>query len=424
MWIAFLEVKPSFVAAFHAAKELGYKVLYITSNKTLVASDVPADRFIRTDFESIDDLINAVRGIDDLRMMWTIKDQLVPLVTEFNATVLNHHESIMQLKASHRAKDKLLLRESMSGTDLNPDYESLNAFQSHSDDFIKGLLKKYDRACVVKPCLGHSSIGVERVLCGADLQLALQKSITVLKALKAEVKGSVSKNISSDYLLIEEYLPEPEYSVEVLVYRGKIIFLGVCSKSKMKEPFFEEISYLYPGQVSNSEHDQLMLAAELVTEKIEFYSGIMHMEFRFKNNQPKLLDVGLRLGGGGLTHTLINYAEGINLVKATLQVQLGVDPEASLISNSENLCLLYLQQVHHGGTVASIPDFQDIHELQESHSFVKKGDVLTGYPEYSGLPGYAIFCIDDRVLDSYKRAEHIVRQCLETEKIIYRDKND
>ncbi|MFX5825156.1 ATP-grasp domain-containing protein, partial [Acinetobacter baumannii] len=89
---------------------------------------------------------------------------------------------------------------------------------------------------------GYASLGVQRVNSSKEMSAAL----TNTKSTFAIINQAIGVQ-TSNQILVEEFVEGREISVDVMVAQGSVHVLGICSKSEMKAPFFEEISYVMPG---------------------------------------------------------------------------------------------------------------------------------------------------------------------------------
>jgi hypothetical protein len=420
MWLVFLEINPTFKEAFIAAKELGLKILYLSKSKTNLDSVANfADKLLLISDYSETTLAHTITATipkSQTHGIWTLKDQLIPLTTKVNATIFHHAKSEKQIETAFVTKNKFLLRETLKDTNYNPKYKSINAYTAKTNPFG-------NETVVIKPPLGHSSIGVEVVKSNEEFLSALQRAQSTLAPLNADTQMQQFEEFDPNAsLLIEQFIEGPEYSVEIFASNGQYTCLGICSKSEMKPPYFEEISYLLPAELSKEHAESLRTAAFDIAHRIRLHTGMAHMEFRLSYDGPKILDIGLRLGGAGLTHNLVSIATGVQLVKAVLAEFCNIDPSPYLAQNCEDLALLFLLQVESGGRISELPSFAlqgSSAECLKKVYFTKVGDQTKGYPHYSGTPGYALFKISGRGPAQYIEAQEIINQLYLHHKIKY-----
>lgn len=127
-------------------------------------------------------------------------------------------------------------------------------------------------------------------------------------------------------ILIEEYLPEPQYLVEVVVHKGKVHIMAIIKQDIQYSRRFIVMGYkllLNPGvNFSNG----LMKAIKEIVAKHGLETGPCHLELRRKGNQWKLIEINARISGAGMNN-MIKAAYGINLVEEMLKMALGKDPD-------------------------------------------------------------------------------------------------
>lgn len=127
-------------------------------------------------------------------------------------------------------------------------------------------------------------------------------------------------------ILIEEYLPEPQYLVEVVVHKGKVHIMAVIKQDIQYSRRFIVMGYkllLNPGvNFSNG----LMKAIKEIVAKHGLENGPCHLELRRKGKQWKLIEINARISGAGMNN-MIKAAYGINLVEEMLKMAMGRNPD-------------------------------------------------------------------------------------------------
>lgn len=399
-WLVFLEIDSGFERAYTAAQELGFKVaLYVSEER--MAESAPADTVIigALMFKQIAECVSEL-GIS-VAGFWALKDKLIPLVAKLNKEFVRNKTSYSN-EVVRLTKDKIAMRSALNGSVFNPRYE-VHHLRTLSRRPLPG------HAVVIKPPLGYASIGVEKVMPENDFFAALDRCASVRTTIVESISDFDSSG-TADLILVEEFIEGQEFSAEVFATRGKIECLGICAKSEMKPPYFEEISYCFPANIPETLANRLRSAAIEVMSRLGLSSGMAHLEFRVRGDEIIVLDIGLRLGGSGLTHDLVHYASGIDLVKAVLAELTGLDPLPFLKPTRSDIGLLYLIQVGTGGQVRKLADAtaDRYPEKLRSRHFVSPGDRLNGYPAYSGLPGFILFHIKGQTSASYQRVDEVL----------------
>lgn len=411
MWIVFIEISPTFERAFHAAHELGLNILWVGEGNTIPDSITNlADKSImlnNLNFQIISSAVVKLVSKNDIKAFWTLKDKHVPLASRLTHELGNDYRYPSK-QLVHNTKNKVALRELFKNTEYNPKYAVINSSKNLQHPFPL-------QTVVIKPPLGYASIGVEKVLPSNDFKAAVSRSTSVLNNIATSVKDHDVKSFNPlNTLLIEQFIEGSEYSVEVFANETGLHCLGICGKSEMKAPFFEEISYCLPADINEDLYFKISEAALKIAKIINLNSGMAHIELKVNTNEIKVLDIGLRLGGSGLTHELIYLSSGIDLVKAVLAEISNLPTEKYLNNTHTSIALLYLIQVEKGGTLSKIPNpdlntlNSKIPEYIRKEIFANAKSTLTGYPNYSGLPGFVLYQINNRSKYSYERCSDII----------------
>lgn len=423
MWIIFLEVKPSFDFFFKTAKSLGLKVYYISSNisniNSIDVSLVDEKTFIKNiNYTSIKKTICEF-GKAKFLALWCIQDKLMPLATRINIEILKNSNTY-SYDLSIITKNKYLLRNKLNNSKYNIEHKLIDIENLPSTNTVKF-------PCIIKPILGYSSIGVEKIVNKENYIAAIKRTESTLATIAKSVKGLPLNQLKDckKHILLEEYIEGEEYSIEVFANKMGVYCLGICQKTKMAPPYFEEISYMMPAKISKRLYSILSKAGIEILKILGLKSGIAHLEVIYKNGEIYVLDVGLRLGGSGLTHYIIHNAFGINIIKLIF-IEL-CNLHSHFYSNIEktqnNISLLFLYQIGKGGIVKSLPRpvniFPDA-EIILFELYTKKNDILKGYPNYSFLPGFILFKIMVKRTKSYLICDKIIQYHLKKNKIKYK----
>jgi hypothetical protein len=160
----------------------------------------------------------------------------------------------------------------------------------------------------VKPAARASSSGVETVL---D---------------EAELRDRIAGYPDHEVLLVERKVIGPEYSVESLVQRGRIVFASVTGKETTDSHArtFVELAHSVPTPVERGK-DRLLSANRELLESLDFRDGIAHSEWRVgQDGRPVLMEIAGRTPGDGLL-VLYHLATGVPLEPEIIRIALGED---------------------------------------------------------------------------------------------------
>lgn len=160
---------------------------------------------------------------------------------------------------------------------------------------------------VVKPTKRMYSSGVERVDRPDDLRRALNSFP------------------ADEFVLIEELVTGPEYSVESFVQQGRVLWAGVTRKSTNENltRFFTETSHTCPGvDPDDDAHASLIAANDEVLHRVGVRDGLTHAEFRWSNGRAVMMEVACRVAGDAIT-MLWHMSTGLPIEPVMLDLALG-----------------------------------------------------------------------------------------------------
>ncbi|WP_432190127.1 ATP-grasp domain-containing protein [Streptomyces sp. Tue6028] len=135
--------------------------------------------------------------------------------------------------------------------------------------------------------------------------------------------------IADGGLVLEEFLrgrpcqPFGDYvSVELAVFDGELIDIGVTGKLPMAAPF-RETGRFWPSPFNKAENEEFLALAHSAVRALGVQWGITHTELKLTPEGPRLIEVNGRLGGG--IQDLALSAMGLDLVEYAARIALG-DP--------------------------------------------------------------------------------------------------
>lgn len=202
-------------------------------------------------------------------------------------------------------------------------YEMIKAFKAYgvpspwyydvnSLDELKALEGKIVFPCIIKPTDNAGSHGVAKVHNFEELLS------------NYEYSHSCSRH---GKVIVEEYLDGPEVSVEVMVVKGKVNILQITDKITTGAPHFVEMGHTQPSRLPEDTQRQIREVAEAACKSLGLDKGPAHVEMKVTSRGPVMIELGARMGGDNITTHLVPLSTGIDMVKATINVALGEEPD-------------------------------------------------------------------------------------------------
>lgn len=201
--------------------------------------------------------------------------------------------------------------------------EMIKAFKDHgvespwfyvidSITTLHSLLPSLSYPCILKPTDNAGSRGVMLVESVDELFEAYQYSVS-------QSRGGV--------VILEEYLTGPEVSVEVMVINGEPHVLQVTDKLTTGAPYFVEMGHNQPSLLPVDDVEKIKDLACRAVKSVGINCGPSHVEIKLTPAGPKMVELGARMGGDCITTHLVPLSTGIDMIKATIDVSLGLAPD-------------------------------------------------------------------------------------------------
>jgi len=182
---------------------------------------------------------------------------------------------------------------------------------TNSDEIIS-LTSQVKFPVIVKPAFGSGSIGVK--LC-ADYN-EMESQCKQLLAQKTNERGMPL----DQKVVIEEYIPGPEYSMES--FNGEAI--GITQKHVTQPPYFIETGHDFPcTTIEDKDEGNIKQSILDALQRLNLTYGPVHTEFKIVNNKPAIIEINPRLAGGFIP-ALIKLSYGTDLIKETIRLMAGM----------------------------------------------------------------------------------------------------
>jgi biotin carboxylase len=163
---------------------------------------------------------------------------------------------------------------------------------------------------VIKPVDGAGSVLVRKV----DGPRQLREHVESARRSPVDDMG----NVLGRRLLIEAYVPGPEYSVEGFVVAGEVTVAAVTEKRLGPEPTFVEVGHVVEANLGPADRGRIEEVAVAALRTLGVAVGAFHAEVRLGPSGPVVMEIAARLPGDRIP-ALVALARGIDLSEATLR---------------------------------------------------------------------------------------------------------
>ena len=179
------------------------------------------------------------------------------------------------------------------------------------NEFSESAVKYLNFPLVVKPVDAYSSKGVRKV-----------ENIEELKKYYFEA-AEISR---SGNVIVEEFCPGTEISVDAFVVNGKAHILCVSNSEKVQdEDRFVIFRGKYPAVAKPSVLIEIEEIAQQITDAFGLINAPLLIQMINDGEHVSVLEFCARTGGN-LKYLLIKYSCGVDVIKAAVDLALGIEP--------------------------------------------------------------------------------------------------
>lgn len=286
------------------AKEMGYEVAVIDYDPNAVGIPL-ADKYYNVSTTDPEGVLKAAQefGTDGFLTLATdLPMRAVAYASEkLDIPGISQHTALL-------ATDKGEMIKALKANSVEtPWYHLINSIEE-----LKKLGRQLAYPCIMKPTDNAASRGV--VLARDYNELISAYDYTRLQS-------------HSGQIIIEEYMKGPEVSVEILCYKGEAHVLQITDKLTSGAPHFVEIGHNQPSQLDKATKRKIEDIARRAVKALGIENGPAHVEIIATEDGPKIVELGARLGGDCITSHLVYLSTGIDMVKETVKVLCGEEPD-------------------------------------------------------------------------------------------------
>lgn len=339
------------------AKSMGYYVLAVDGNPKAAGFNV-ADKAICADIVNEETMLKIARDEH--------VDGVIHPCSEVSMAVMGRINDELGLSGISReqaicATNKHLMRKAFEKGNA-PSPKSILA--QDAEDAWSRLQNEFDTDAILKPSRNSGSRGIAKVSRNMDKG-------DFIRAYDEALSESRDHSV-----LIEQFIEGPEFSIEMIVWRGDIHVLTVTDKKTTGVPHFVELGHNQPSCFSATDVETLKAAAVAGVRALGVNNCACHAEAKLMNGKAYLMEVGARLGGDFISTELTHLSTGIDMVAAAIDVALGVEPDLSAKEEPKGVCIRYF--CPKPGKLVSISNTE---VLNNPHVYLweiypKEGDVI------------------------------------------------
>lgn len=295
-----------------AANRLGLDIV-IGSDGALPLGGNPVVHVDPADLaSSVDRLLATVGPVD---AVVAVDSDMLPLAARLGAALGLAHNAPDAVAA---AADKASQRRLWAGADIaQPGFQVVAADAEERQ--LLGAAGNLGFPCIAKPISLSASRGVLRV----DDQGGLRGTVAQIRAILAAAGRD-----DGEPILLEEYVPGPELSIDGLLSDGALAVTAIFDKPDTPDgPTFEETLLVTPSRLPAATLAAATQLAERAAQALGLRHGPIHAELRIDGRaggaRPVMLELAAR-SIGGLCSRSLRFLDGMSLEMMILLNALGV----------------------------------------------------------------------------------------------------
>ena len=274
-----------------------------------------------------------------------------------------------------KATNKHLMREAFEAYGA-PSPKSI--LTKDEEDAWNVFCNQFDTNAILKPSRNSGSRGIAKVVNG----ISKEEFVSLYRRALDESRDN--------QVLIEQFIEGPEFSVEVIVWQGEPHVLAVTDKKTTDAPYFVELGHNQPSLFSEEIQKKLKDGAIAGCKALGLTNCAAHCELKIQNGDAYLMEIGARMGGDFISTELTHLSSGIDMVAASIDVVLGVEPNLQPVEERHGVAIRYFTP--EPGIVKSFEgeELLNRHEVYNAEIYVKSGDTVKDVKSSLDRSGHVI----------------------------------
>lgn len=280
------------------AKEMGLRVICFAWADGAVCADV-ADKFYPISIVEREKILEVCQG-ESINGICTIASDVAAPTVAYVAQEM--HLNGNNYQAAVKANNKYLMRQAFADAKIKcPRFTRIT--DSGKTDF-----SNWRFPLIVKPCDRSGSLGVSLVKDSQELQIGLDKALSL--SFKHEA-------------IVEEFIEGREISVEFISFRGAHYPLAITDKVTTEAPHFVELEHHEPAGLTPKQYDIIYATTNKALDSLGITEGASHTEYRIDaDGNIYIIELGARMGGDFIGSDLVWLSTGYDFVRGVIEVAL------------------------------------------------------------------------------------------------------
>ena len=212
-------------------------------------------------------------------------------------------------------------------------------------------------------------------------------------------------------VILEEFMPGPEVSVDALSWNGNIRMTGIADRIIEREPYFIEVGHNMPSKFSKEILDEIEDVMTRGMRALGINLGAGKGDIKITPQGVKVGEIAARLSGGFMSAYTYPLSTGVNLYRGAILIALGEEPDD--LEPKLNLVSIERSLIASPGKIVSISGIEEAKEIEGVNEIFlqsKVGDIITDPTNNIEKSGHIIITAQtlDKAEEIFEKAKQVI----------------
>lgn len=356
------------VPAINKAKEIGLHTIalsYLPDDPGLAI----ADKGLHVDTTDIQAVLNVAKQEKTDGIM-TIASEVAAPTVAFVASELGLPG--IRYETAKTISNKYLLRQALALHGI----ESIRFQEVNDVDGVISFLDEVDGPIMIKPKNSSGSKGVSKI-----------EKASEAKEKFADCLGTTKLNSS---IFVEEYIEGTDIGGGCLIRNNTIVFFELTRKCI--NDYFVPIAHFIPAGIDEDISLNIKALLHQIMQAFEITDGILDFDIRLSDDEPRIIELGGRLGGNCVPALLSVYS-GVDFIKEGILFAIG-QPNEFAVNRAQGYYTARILAAGKTGRIKSIVDPRVLiaeEDIIETQIDFNVGDKVNIFDNGANRLGHTIF---------------------------------
>jgi biotin carboxylase len=238
------------------------------------------------------------------------------------------------LEAARRLEDKYHQRQALAAAGMpTPPVLALPAGARGQE--LRSLLDQASYPAVLKPRVASGSWHTFPVQDARQLD-ALLEQLAEAPAEERILEGLIPGGAPLPGGFAADYV-----SVETLACDGSLTHLAITGRLPLAEPL-RETGFFIPSTLEGESREAALTVAGEALRALDLRWGCAHTELKMTAEGPRVIEINGRVGGG--VPEMLRLATGVDVIRQTMRVALGLQPEVAAMPPCSGVAYRFFYQ--------------------------------------------------------------------------------